>query len=201
MSGQAHVTTENDSHAPTSGRLAPRRPDDDYRDFMSSFPSGVAVVTTTDQQGHPFGFTCSSLCSVALDPPTLLVCVQNNSGTLLALRSLGAFAVNLLHDRAHGTALIFASGMTDRFRHVGWEPSATLRLPFLVDDAHSVAECVSVGYAAVGDHTVVFGEVESVSCRNDVPLLYGFRGFRTWCGTETELGSRPVPGSAAGSIT
>jgi|SRR6266536_222062 len=155
-----------------------------YRDFMSSFPSGVAVVTSTDQRGQPFGFTCSSLCSVTLEPPTLLICVRNDSGTLAALRSKGAFAVNLLHDRGRRAASVLASGLADRFDHVCWEASGALQLPYLVQDAHSVAECRITSSTTVGDHTVVFGEVSNVTCRQDVPLLYCFRRFETWNATE-----------------
>src|SRR5439155_979792 len=49
---------------------------DRFRAMMSAFPTGVAVVTTTDADGRPHGMTCSSVCSVTLEPPTLLVCLR-----------------------------------------------------------------------------------------------------------------------------
>ena len=172
-----------------TSEMRPRTRQADYRDFMSSFPSGVAVVTSTDMRGHPFGFTCSSLCSVTLEPPTLLVCMKNDSGTLTALRWKGAFAVNLLHERGRRAALMLASGLPDRFDHVGWELSGARQLPYLVEDAHSVAECGISGWTTVGDHTVVFGEVGAVTCRPGVPLLYGFRRFAAWTATEPDSGA------------
>ena len=61
-------------------RLAARRPAEpggaaaaDFRAFMCTFPSGVAVVTAEDTGGRPFGMTCSSVSCVAMSPPTLLV--------------------------------------------------------------------------------------------------------------------------------
>jgi flavin reductase (DIM6/NTAB) family NADH-FMN oxidoreductase RutF len=146
-----------------------------YRDFMSSFPSGVAVVTTIDPDGRALGFTCSSLCSVTLAPPTLLICANNRSGTLAALLARGVFAVNLLHDRGSRAATVFASGAANRLDNVAWEPSPRWELPHLVADAHSVAECRMVDARTVGTHTVVFGEVDEVTCHEGAPLLYGFR--------------------------
>ena len=33
-------------------------------------PAGVAIITATDENGEPAGFTASSLTSVAAEPPT-----------------------------------------------------------------------------------------------------------------------------------
>lgn len=174
-----------------------RRPAADYRTFMSSFPSGVGVVTAMDSQARPLGFTCSSMCSVALDPPTLLICAKSNSRTLLAVRGSGSFAVNLLHDRGHQAALAFASGpAANRFDQARWELSPVLGLPHLVDDAHSVAECVCVGYTEAADVTVVIGEIRSVTCGQDAPLLYGFRRFAAWGGRGEDLGSASEAGGS-----
>lgn len=151
-----------------------------YRDFMSSFPTGVAVVTTVDSGGAVLGFTCSSLCSVTLEPPTLLVCVANRSRTLAAILDTGVFAVNLLHDRAEGAAAVLASGAVDRLSLVRWEPSMLWGLPHLVTDAHGIAECALTGCTVVGSHTVLLGEVASVFTTDDVPLLRGFRTFASW---------------------
>lgn len=41
--------------------------------------------------------TCLSLCSVNVDPPTLLVCLRAQSPTLVAILRCGTFATNLLH--------------------------------------------------------------------------------------------------------
>ena len=54
----------------------------DHMALMSSYPTGVAVVTAIDDDGNPHGMTCTSLASVALNPPTLLVSFQRTSGTL-----------------------------------------------------------------------------------------------------------------------
>lgn len=156
----------------------------DFRELMNTFPTGVAVVTSIDEDGDPRGMTCSSLTSVTLRPPTLLACLRTGSATLDAVRGHGAFAVNLLHARGHRTAELFAGPVGDRFGNVRWCPSWS-GLPWLVGDAFAMAECVVSGSLEVGDHTVVLGEVGIVVLAEDTPLLYGMRRFTAWCGSDT----------------
>lgn len=155
-----------------------------YRQLMSAFPTGVTVVTTLDRDGLPAGLTCSSLTSVTLDPPTLLVCVHQDSrpGGLIVER--GSFAVNLLHSRGRDAAEVFAGSSRDRFCHVSWAPSPALGLPWLTTCALAVAECYVSDTRVVGDHTVIFGQVVGARQQQDVPLLYGLRRFSSWTGGE-----------------
>ncbi|MER6720314.1 flavin reductase family protein [Streptomyces halstedii] len=166
---------------PVTGTIA-RAPVDqaEFRSLMTTHPAGVTVVTTAAPDGEPWGMTCSSMCSVALRPPTLLVCLRAESPTLAALLQVSAFAVNLLHDRAEGAATLFASGAPDRFEKVEWVREPESGLPHLVEDAHTVADCRVSETLSVGDHVVVFGEVLQVKVRADrpsSPLLYGMRRY------------------------
>ena len=153
---------------------------DVYRGLMSAFPTGVAVITAVGESGRPHGLTCTSLTSVTLRPPTLLVCLDVRSGTLDAVRHQSRFAVNLLHARGRRAAEVFSSRTPDRFSQVAWKPSARTRQPRLCDDAFAVAECKVVNVSVVGDHAVVLGEVVHVEQTADVPLLYGLRRFSQW---------------------
>jgi len=153
----------------------------DMRDLMAAFPTGVAVVAARDAAGEPKGMTCSSLCSVALDPPTLLVCLRQGGPTAGAVLASGAFTVNLLDADARPTAELFASGDADRFARVPWRSGEAG--PHLTADAHSTADCRVARTDTVGDHLVVLGEVLGVTgYRQPRPLLYGLRRFTTWEG-------------------
>lgn len=172
----------------------------DFRTLMSLFPTGVAVIGAMDGARRPWGMTCSSLCSVSLNPPMLLVCVRSGSPTLAALEGTGAFSVNLLHDSARDVAELFASGDPDRFRRTAWHlPDTAAAGPHLPDAAHAVGDCRVDDVRQVGDHTVVFGRVYRVSVHADPersPLLYGLRRYAAWpaSGSVAEPGrSRPDP--------
>lgn len=170
-----------DSIAKLSGAATP----DGFRAMMRGFPTGVAVVTATDPAGRPWGMTCSSVCSVTLAPPTLLVCLRGESPTLAAILARGAFAVNLLHEGAQETAELFSSGEPDRFDQVVWYLDADAAGPHLREDSHAIADCRIASTLAVGDHVVVFGEAFGVTRReNFQPLLYGLRRYGRWSNAE-----------------
>ena len=161
---------------PRSPELVPA----DFRTVMAAFPTGVCVVTAFDRGGRPWGMTCSSLCSVSMNPPTLLVCLRSGSPTLAAIQDRPRFAVNLLHHDAQPAAELFASGEPTRFDRVRWG-AATGVAPHLLDDAHSVADCLLSATQKIGDHVVVFGEVLDVIHRPQPrPLLYGLRRYAAW---------------------
>ncbi|MFG2618875.1 flavin reductase family protein [Streptomyces sp. NPDC048507] len=158
--------------------VAPPR---DLTEFMSAFPSGVAIVTARSPEHGPQGLTCSSLISVTLDPPTLLVSLKSRSPVLAAIRRQGRFAVNLLRDGGERAARTFSSPVADRFGEVAWCDSPALGLPWLAEDAFALAECALTETHAVGDHVLVLGRVANTQqCADASPLLYGLRSFTSW---------------------
>ncbi|EST32909.1 flavin reductase family protein [Streptomyces roseochromogenus] len=152
----------------------------DLRRLMAGFPTGVSVVTALAPDGTPWGMTCTSLCSVALDPPTLLVCLRAGSPTLRAALDSGSLSVNLLHQRARSTSELFGSGAADRFDQVPWVPAQNGG-PHLIEAAHTIADCTVTAEQTVGDHAVVMARVTLVTslCR-PIPLLYGMRRYGSW---------------------
>ncbi|MFF7729512.1 flavin reductase family protein [Streptomyces sp. NPDC008001] len=162
--------------------LSPVGPDS-YRALMASQPGGVAVVTTDDGLGTPYGFACTAWCGVSLDPPLLLVCASNTGSTLPVLAERGWFAVNLLHGAGRRAAEAFAHRDAGRFSAVPWRPAPDTGLPLLPEDAHAVAECRVVRLEPAGDHTIVLGEItrtETTPSPHPAPLLYGLRTYATW---------------------
>lgn len=160
----------------------------DIRPIMAGFPTGVSIVTAFDRAGRPWGMTCTSLCSVSLSPPILLICLRCDSPTLDAVLSGGSFAVNLLHDQARPAAELFASGAPNRFDRIGWHTEGNTSGPHLIDSAHTIADCTVAGSRVVGDHTVITGQVGSaVQLRPQQPLLYGLRRYASWLDTVESL--------------
>ncbi|TDT42697.1 flavin reductase (DIM6/NTAB) family NADH-FMN oxidoreductase RutF [Streptomyces sp. BK208] len=166
-----------------AGLTAPTGQPADLRTLMAAFPTGVSVVTAVSRDGANWGMTCTSLCSVSLHPPVLLVCLRCGSPTLEAVAGSGLFAVNLLHEQARPTAELFASGVPDRFERVVWEAKDGAAGPHLTFSSHTIADCSVVSTQVVGDHTMVLGKVDVVTpVRVQRPLLYGLRGYSAWPG-------------------
>ncbi|MFJ9818070.1 flavin reductase family protein [Streptomyces sp. NPDC101151] len=165
----------------TGQQTSTDHPPGDLRSLMAAFPTGVSIVTTSGSNGTNWGMTCTSLCSVSLDPPMLLVCLRCGSPTLNAVRESGRFAVNLLHEQARPTAELFASGDPDRFERVAWYSDESAAGPHLTDSSHTIADCSVAATHEVGDHTMVLGKVDIVTqLRSQQPLLYGLRRYASW---------------------
>ncbi|MCA2215104.1 flavin reductase family protein [Jidongwangia harbinensis] len=171
-----------DGAAPHAGSpVSPGEALADLRPLMAEFPTGVAVVTAADADSTPWGMTCTSLCGIALSPPTLLVCLRDGSPTLRAVLSGSGFAMHLLHDRARHVAELFASGDPDRFSRVRWDMPPGARGPHLADVALMIADCTVVRHDVLGDHAMVIAEVDRVSRESSrVPLLHGQRRYAVW---------------------
>ena len=68
----------------------------------------MAIVTCYGADG-PTGLTTNAITSVSLDPLLLLVCFDNASRTLPAVREARRFAVNVLRAGQEDLARVFAS--------------------------------------------------------------------------------------------
>jgi flavin reductase (DIM6/NTAB) family NADH-FMN oxidoreductase RutF len=141
---------------------------------MGSFASGVTVVTVVDGDGTPHGFTASAVSSLSLEPRMLLLCVNEHSSSLEAIKSAGAFAVNILTANQQEVAQQFATRVGDRFAGLRWRPGAETGAPVL-DSTLAYAECRLVDTCKGGDHVIVMGEIISGDAHEAEPLLY-FRG-------------------------
>jgi flavin reductase (DIM6/NTAB) family NADH-FMN oxidoreductase RutF len=147
---------------------------DDFRRTLSHFASGVTVITTCDRDGRPTGLTASAFTSVSLDPPLILVCVDNKAQSYPALREGKMFAVNILCLEQEAVSRRFATTKIDnKFEGVPFTLSS-LGLP-LLDNALAHLECSTVNVHLEGDHTIFVGRVEGVATGLGVPLVY-FRG-------------------------
>lgn len=144
------------------------------RDAMGCFATGITVVTSRGADGTPIGLTANSFTSVSLDPPLLLVCIANNTGSASLLREEEHFAVNLLQTSQQPASNRFAGKGEDRFAATAWTSGET-GMP-LLDGSLGSFECRRHAVHDGGDHFILIGEVlrAQFEPRRD-PLLY-FRG-------------------------
>ena len=139
--------------------------------------TGVTVVTTLREDGHPVGLTVNSFTPVSLAPPLVLVCVHRGCRVYRDLVQCGRFAVNVLSARQQDLAVRFASDIGDRFTAVTWDAGSG-GLP-LIRDALATFECRLADTVAGGDHKILIGRVEIVADRHGPPLI---RYDRSYCG-------------------
>lgn len=144
------------------------------RDAMGCFTTGITIVTANDGEGMPIGLTANSFTSLSLDPPLLLVCIANRSGSAPVLRGAEHFGVNVLQTGQQAASNRFAGRGEDRFAATPWAPGET-GVP-LLDGSLVSFECRRHAVHDGGDHFILVGEVMRAQFepRRD-PLLY-FRG-------------------------
>jgi len=146
---------------------------EEFRRVLGHFATGVTIVTTRDADGRPTGLTVSAFCSVSLDPPQILVCVDHKSQSYPALRDGGHFAVNFLGDGHEEISRRFATTRLDKFDGVPHRLSGH-GVP-LIEGALAQLECRAVSRHVEGDHTILIGLVEDARNGAGEPLLY-YRG-------------------------
>lgn len=145
----------------------------ELRRVMGHFATGVAVITTRDLDGKPYGLTANALCSVSLDPPLLLVCVDKRAESHPAFGRSGAFAINILAREHEDLSRRFAVSGGDKFVDVAHSSGVT-GVP-LLEGALGAVECRVVAEHDAGDHTIFIGKVEELVASEGDPLLF-FRG-------------------------
>jgi flavin reductase (DIM6/NTAB) family NADH-FMN oxidoreductase RutF len=152
-----------------------------FIDAMSRAASMVSIVTTDGAAGRA-GVTVSAMSSVSADTtrPTLMVCVNANSTAASAILANGVFCVNFLRDDQSVISDVFAGRSKDRFAEkfdCGEWRAGTTGSPTLVD-ALAVFDCRIAAAQTIGQHHVLFGEVEAVTTGPEGPaLVYALRNY------------------------
>lgn len=155
-----------------------------FRTIMASFPTGVTVITTVDEDGSPKGFTSNAVSSVSMDPPLLLVCVALTSETLPIVQRSRKFVVNYLRSGQEDVSNKFATKGPDKFSGVDFDVEDGW--PILRGHNVAHAHCITEFEVEAGDHLVIFGRVIDGDAQPDThqPLLYYRREYPAWGGTD-----------------
>jgi flavin reductase (DIM6/NTAB) family NADH-FMN oxidoreductase RutF len=151
-----------------------------FLDTMASACSSVSVVTTV-AAGVPHGTTVSAFCSLSVNPPMILVSLDNTSRLLRHVRDSGRFGLNLLASDQSDLARRFATKAGDKFEGVGHDlAGGAPRLPA----AAGWVSCELHAELPGGDHTILLGTVCDAVSTGRAPLTYYSRSF----GTHTPVG-------------
>lgn len=147
----------------------------EFRRIMGHFVTGVTVVASRHpESGDACGLTANAVASVSLEPPLVLVCVEQGADSHDCIRDSGFFSINILAAHQERLSRRFASwDVKEKFAGVAYHNEAT-GAPVL-DDALAWVDCRVWASYPGGDHTIFVGEVVMGDAREGVPLLY-YRG-------------------------
>jgi flavin reductase (DIM6/NTAB) family NADH-FMN oxidoreductase RutF len=146
-----------------------------FRNALGSFPTGVAIITTTGPDGRPVGLTCNSFSSVSLEPPLVSWGLRINSKSLETFRQAGAFAINILaEDQKDLSGRFASSSIADKFEGVAWRPGLH-DLP-VIEECVATFECRKFAEHLAGDHVLFLGQVEKFDHGRHEDSLVFYKG-------------------------
>jgi flavin reductase (DIM6/NTAB) family NADH-FMN oxidoreductase RutF len=141
---------------------------EDYRDALGRWPAGVSIVACRTED-RVVATTVSSLISLSLDPPLVLVAFGANATVLPFLQPGARFAISVLAASQRRLASVYADPMP-----VGPSPFPAEGDP-VVAGAVVALTCSVQEVRAGGDHHIVIARVAEVGSVADVPPLVRFR--------------------------
>lgn len=151
---------------------------DGLKRAMRLLAASVTVITAA-ADGRRGGMTATAVCSLSLEPPSLVLCVNRSSRTLPLIQASRRFCVNLLGAHQQVVAEDFAGAATDKFGAAsGWADHALG--PPMLDTCLANVVCDLAGDMEVGTHVILVGHARHVRCSPGFsPLIYADRRFTT----------------------
>ena len=144
-----------------------------YRTVLGRFPTGVTVITTTDE-GASTGLAIGSFFSISLDPPLVGFCVGSGSASWQAIRHAGHFTVNVLSDLQGNVSAQFASKKEDKFEGIDHHPGVTGDPR--INGCLAYMDCTLDADLEGGDHAIVIGRVQALELGAEGGPLVFFKG-------------------------
>jgi flavin reductase len=165
----------------TSGDGNPAVVDRDaFRSAMGRFATGVTVVTAPGR--HPHAMTANAVASVSLDPPLLLVCLEQDARVHDAVLDTGRFGVSVLaEDQVRVSDWLATRGrpLIGQLSQVPTTTGPALGVP-LVTGSLATFECEVEAVHPAGDHTIVVGAVRGLAVdeHREHPLVWFASDYR-----------------------
>ena len=146
----------------------------DFRHAMRRLAATVTLVTTSDADGQRYGMLATSVTSVTMEPPMLLVCVSRSAHVHPTLMARKRMCINVLLDAQAELVRAFSSSLPheERFASAEWQNHTTFALPYL-PHSQALFFCEVEQVVEAGTHSVVLARVlESRAIDAVRPMVY-----------------------------
>jgi flavin reductase (DIM6/NTAB) family NADH-FMN oxidoreductase RutF len=139
-----------------------------YRKALGHFASGITVITTV-HEGVIHGMTANAFCSVSLNPPLVMISIDQQSRMHTLLAQSGFYGVSVLGRNQEAFS-----------RHFAGRPQGGLQIPFIWREECPLLEgalvhlvCQVCDAHPAGDHTLYIGLVKYLDYSDEhAPLLF-----------------------------
>ncbi|HEY5671812.1 MAG TPA: flavin reductase family protein [Anaerolineales bacterium] len=153
---------------------------EELRIAMRQWATGVTIVSA-QHNGRRHGMAVSSFTSVSLDPPLVLVSLEQVTKTHKLVMQAAYFGVTILDQNQRDISNRFAGRLTERSdRFSDLETFTLISSAPLLAQGLAWFDCHVVSTYKAGNHTVFIGEVLAVkSVDAGKPLIYFDRDYRS----------------------
>ena len=147
--------------------------DDTFKELMKRFPSGVTLITF-ENGGKYGGLTVSSFCSLSMNPPLILICIDKKIPSHNSLKNGSSFGVNICNSEQGKLAWDFANSNVDKNELIlSLNHEVTKNKVPLLTDCLASMECIIEEAYEGGDHTIFVGQIEQGNFDEESePLIY-----------------------------
>lgn len=169
-----------------------------FRDALSTFATGVTIVTTQDADGDWIGMTASSFNSVSMDPPLVLWSVTKTAFSAPAFKAAENFAVHVLGTDQVEISNRFARSGVDKFGSVDAQLDDN-GVPCLQNFACRF-DCRTWAVYEGGDHWIIVGQVLGFEKGTAEGLLFAGGSYATYSPIEPRTKPDGTSPAMAGEI-
>lgn len=139
------------------------------KDAMAKVASTVAVITTSSGEGK-FGIAATSVCTLSLNPPSMLVCINKSASIYEPLLESNRFAVNFLSESDLDISAAFGSSKDRDHRFAKGHWNDVDGVPQL-ESAVASAQCSVEQTVPFGTHVIFIGRVTQIATKEGAPPL------------------------------
>ena len=143
---------------------------------MRSLAASVSVISARDAFGKTYAMTASSVTSLSIDPPSILVCVNKDASIHDTLVKDVSLCINILQKNQQEISNLCSSKdlESQRFENDLWDLRET---PFL-KDAQANIFCKIDQTVSHHSHTIVLAKALKAESKEEFnTLMYGDGGY------------------------
>ena len=141
---------------------------DNFRLDMRRYIYSVSIMSSKDD-GYLNAITVSSVTSISMDPPSLLICINKSARIHDTLKIGSEFCINLLNKDQEELSNICSDedSYDERFKDKNWN---TKGVPFLAN-AQANIFCKVDKLSSYHTHTIVVGLVQDANYSDEISTL------------------------------
>ena len=142
---------------------------DNFRLAMRRYIYSVSIMSNKDNANNPNAITVSSVTSISMDPPSLLICINKSSRIHDTIELGSKFCINLLNSNQENLSNICSDEdkYDQRFKDNNWNLD---NIPFL-QNAQANIFCKVDKLTSYHTHTIVIGLVEDANYADEISTL------------------------------